>query len=415
MKPNKFKYIGVLALVYILIIGCSKKEEIIELKAEFGELELNFSALEMSVGESQRLAVLTDIGPVEIGWSSTDSTKVTVNEYGLIKAISGGNVSVIAKVGMKTTECTLKVSPDIYFAGHKDGKPCYWKNGKVLRLSENEGQALSIFVTAKDVYACGYEVVDGKREAVYWKNSIATYLSDDKDYSTAYDLYIYDHDIYIIATDKQGKLAYWKNDEKVIISSSGSVYAKSLYVSSGDVYIAGNIQEEAFGIRHAVYWKNTEIHKLTSTDSVGSSADAIFVQQNNVYAIGTDGSSFDHEKYWKNGQHMPISTLAPPYRIHPTDIFVTKNDVYITGYEYNNGATIGGGIAKYWKNGVGIPLNDGSTLQVPWSIKVFDDNIYIAGVENHYTSAKAVYWKNGEKIELSDINDASGIYDIFLW
>lgn len=379
----------------MLFLACSKNEVISEPTQEIGELELNFSTLEMNVGEKQRLAVLTDIGSAVISWSSGDSTKVSVNEYGRITALSGGAVSIIAHVGENSTTCHIKVNPDVYIAGHENEKPCYWKNEKKVQLSKNSGQALSIFVKGEDVYACGYEIIDRSRQAVLWKNGKATYLSDDVYYSRAVDLFIYENDIYVLATG--AGVAYWKNYEKVIVNTDSQTSASSIYVSKEDVFIAGTTNEERRR-GNAVYWKNTQEHKLDFANS-GTRARAIAVENNNIHVLGRVTGFEDRSRYWKNGKLTPISNTALNKDMEPQDLFVTQNDVYILGLDFSDTSFL----AKYWKNGIEIPLSDGSKSYFPQSIQVLDDDVYVTGVEGtHRFGGKPVYWKNGEITYLSD-------------
>jgi len=105
---------------------------------------------------------------------------------------------------------------DIYLGGHRNQYPslnviaCYWKNGERFTLSEEsqDAEVKSLFVTDKYVYAAG--VIDG--QAAYWKNGVATILSNIKS-SAANSISVLGTDVYV-AGREDGFPAVWKNGLK---------------------------------------------------------------------------------------------------------------------------------------------------------------------------------------------------------
>jgi len=73
--------------------------------------------------------------------------------------------------------------------------------------------------------------------------------------------------------------------------------------------------------------------------------------------------------------------------------------IYICGYETNSTKSI----AKYWNNGVQVPLKDGKDDGFALSIYVLGNNVYVVGYAfaQHLDGAK--YWKNGRQINIQII------------
>ena len=68
----------------------------------------------------------------------------------------------------------------IYVAGREGNVAKYWKNGLATSLTNgvNVASAESIFVSGNDVHVVGHEFNGTYNVAKYWKNGIVTNLSD---------------------------------------------------------------------------------------------------------------------------------------------------------------------------------------------------------------------------------------------
>jgi hypothetical protein len=73
---------------------------------------------------------------------------------------------------------------------------------------------------------------------------------------------------------------------------------------------------------------------------------------------------------------------------YSTSIFVSGSDVYVAG---NESSEINKK-ALYWKNGQKVYLTDGREYSEAYSIFVSGSDVYVAGTNG--------YWKNGQKVEL---------------
>lgn len=306
---------------------------------------------------------------------------------------------------------------NVYIAGYEGNVAKYWKNGVATSLTDGtkNAYATDIFVSGNDVYVAG-----GEGEAAkYWKNGKAVVLSELSKNETAEAIFVSGSDVYVAGAAEEGLILtakYWKNGVPVILSKLDS-YAWDIFVSGGDVYVAGGSKSGK-----AMYWKNGKEVYLTD-----GGAGAIFVSGNDVYVAGVEDSKVENEyytyytyiiKYWKNGNALNLTDGKNDAMV--TDIFVSGNDVYVCGYEATSikvyGAYGSGDDyqAKYWKNGEEILLTDKETDSFAYKIYVSGNDVYVAGAERHAATGKYVakYWKNGTAIALSDGTQHAEAYSI---
>ena len=210
---------------------------------------------------------------------------------------------------------------DVYVAGNKNNNATYWKNGTAVTLDGAYSIGLSIYVSPSDVYTAGYKVNNGYRAAMYWKNGVATNLTDPND--------------------------------------TLDCEANSVFVAGGDVYVAGGIGTTA------AYWKNGTLTRLTPGSS-NAVANSIYVAGNDVYVAGTADSV---ATYWKNGVPVPLTAITPySARSVANAIVVFNNDVYVAGNQTIIANTEQ--IACYWKNGTVNNLTANSVVGYATAIYV---------------------------------------------
>lgn len=265
------------------------------------------------------------------------------------------------------------------------------------------------------VFVAGYESDGVNSVAKCWINDQALTLPAETNGASANSIFVAGTDAYISGND--GGPVYWKNNiEKSLPVKAGAI-ANAIYVSGGHVYVAG---QEVTG---AVYWKDGIEIILNTTNLYGdfsqSTANSIFVSGNDVYVAGKHGPN---AVYWKNGIEIYLTNLDKDLSLFMDEganaIDVSGSDVYVVGYEYVLGAFSTS--IKYWKNGIGQGL-DHSNFQYATgtnSIFVSGNNVYISG--NGFNSPltpspsnSALYWKNDNKTVLASHNINSFTSDIY--
>ena len=177
-----------------------------------------------------------------------------------------------------------------------------------------------------------------------------------------------------------------------------------------DVLVGGT--EQNGGKHIAKYWKNgTPV--ILSDGTQDAVVLSVAASGNDVYAAGyefvlrTDMSGTYAvlvAKYWKNGVDITLNDTQDFTTSYASSIAVSVSDVYMAGY--TNGGVSGGvfKIAKYWKNGVTVNLTNGLTYDAEAnSIIVIGSDVYVAGIEkNAAGNTVAKYWKNGTAVKLTD-------------
>lgn len=98
----------VLLLLAVLSVGCSDNNDTVTVS----EVTLDKTELELPVGVTGQLTATVKPDDAEdktVTWSSDDTAIATVNENGLVTAISLGNAVITAEAGGKTATCAVTV------------------------------------------------------------------------------------------------------------------------------------------------------------------------------------------------------------------------------------------------------------------------------------------------------------------
>jgi hypothetical protein len=289
--------------------------------------------------------------------------------------------------------------------GYGTGK--VWKNEDVLFSSSTTSIIEDIFVSGNDVYAVGM-VYDGKKtNATIWKNGVSTTLGNNVDESYANAIFVSGNDVYTCGKQNNNAVI-WKNGTPSILDSDGELF--TLFVSGSDVYTSGNTGIYPNG--GLSIFKNG---KSIYFEKNGGFPTGMFVTSNDVYVsgYGNDNSGIQ-AKLWKNG----VATILDQVKtggVSAEDVFVSGGDVYVVGSKTLTnppGTNSNPSLAIIWKNGVATNLSNGNTRAKAMSVYISGGDVYVVGVDfvsesnGFYTGSMGVIWKNGIKSGVSKTNNS---------
>lgn len=312
---------------------------------------------------------------------------------------------------------TTLSSGNVYVVGYESNGTKdvakFWKNGVATALSDglHNAKANSIYVSNGDVYVTGYnteEYISGR----VWKNTAVS----SKSSFTPKSIFVSGSDVYFAADYPVGSnyvSSYYKNSSYTVLSNSSNLSAADgLFVSGNDVYVAGNVN--AGNYRIAKVWKNGVATNLSDGTS-NVLAYAVYVSGQDVYVVGEEmlpGVSI--AKLWKNGVATNLTNGSNDARAN--SVFVLGSDVYVAGVEYSGTLAFGSkkAVAKLWKNGVATSLSNGTTNAYAQSVFVAGTDVYVAGYENNGTKDVAKLWKNGVAINMSNGTTNAQLMDVFV-
>ena len=193
-------------------------------------------------------------------------------------------------------------------------------------------------------------------------------------------------------------------------------YVSAMYIAGSDVYVAGGTSYNLPA--HARYWKNgtgvdlgaTLIYSGSNNSGGFPTTTGIFVSGNDVYVSGFQQSAGWRTMaiYWKNGTPVYLSTDSLSGSV-ANSIFVNGSDVYAAGWQ-----NIGNySRAMLWKNGTATPLTGDDVSSTAMAVTVSGNNVYVAGYSwvapGNYV---ACFWKNGSRVNLTDASSSAIAYSI---
>ncbi len=310
---------------------------------------------------------------------------------------TNGTITVTLNGVTATSSSSFIVDPDLYLLGVNKGGAsyyAYWKNGNPFNITGVNG-AGAIAVSGPDVYiTSSVSISSNKDQGAISKNGNITLL--DAGATTQFAgpsaIFISGSDVFAAGWEQTAKgeffAKYWKNGKGVVLSDTTSTsysgksgFATDIFVSGTDVYVGGNVNN------NAVFWKNGV---LTTLSTNNSGVNSIVVSNGDVYAAGEEvnASNIRVAKYWKNGVAVSLSDGTTDSYL--SAIRVVNNDIYATG-----GVNT---VATYWKNGAPSSLYSGPFNSSSFAMALSTTgDVYIALLigpdsSNGYSTA---LWKNG--------------------
>jgi hypothetical protein len=119
---------------------------------------------------------------------------------------------------------------NVYITGYAGGGK-YWKNGAEVDLNNGYfSYPFAIAVNGNDVYLAGETdspAPGAISSATFWKNGVASLLTQGSSLSRAYAIALDRSDVYI-AGQADGKAVYWKNGAEVELAAKGAVYGLTI-------------------------------------------------------------------------------------------------------------------------------------------------------------------------------------------
>ncbi|MGY3214104.1 hypothetical protein [Mucilaginibacter sp. HD30] len=274
----------------------------------------------------------------------------------------------------------------------------------LLNNSDESAAVLGMTVQGSDIYLTGYlkKPSDKDRIACYWKNGIRTPVDIDRDFgSSAVDIVVGNNIVYTCGF-KNGSAVYWKNESSfnAARSSSGRDNYNAIAINNSDFYIGGNYTNPVTFKSIPAYWKNDVLVNLPAPDGHHGIVNGIASKGNDVYAVGYtlefDGKN-EVATYWKNGIAVKLGDGSVPTTIK--SIAIEGNDVYMVG-------TVDRKTMVCWKNDK-ILLKDLTAAQestYPTDIYIYKNDVYITGsIYINNINTGPLYWKNSERHIINNI------------
>ena len=100
------------------------------------------------------------------------------------------------------------INNDVYVAGNisegaKGITAAYWKNGSLVRLSDDLSEAFGIFVSGDVVYVAGHRKSGNGNIATLWKNGVPMSLTSGETYGAATSVMVAGIDLYVAGPQRR--------------------------------------------------------------------------------------------------------------------------------------------------------------------------------------------------------------------
>ncbi len=180
------------------------------------------------------------------------------------------------------------------------------------------------------------------------------------------------------------------------------------------IYLAGAKQNGQNFYSAVAYLGKDDDRQALTTEGNQADVTDIAVWGEDIYVAGWEGMGQTNEfgvklgvaKYWKNGQGTQLTDGTK--NAQALGVSVENNIVYVCGFEDNQPTGFTKRLACYWKDGVQHFLPEVGNIQLPSCIKAHQGDVYIGGYEEirdyagafPYLHDQPLYWKNGTVVQL---------------
>ncbi|MCL6266773.1 Ig-like domain-containing protein [Flagellimonas myxillae] len=375
-------------------------------------IELATTSMELHTLDTAEFPEITNWDEFEnptISYESDNENVIEVDENGNLTALQAGEAEITITIGELTETVAVTVVGRMFVAGFiekNDGDEytaAIWINGELLEIIDGTSTAAyDIFVQGTDIFTTGVDYTEDGTLVKVWKNqALFDVLTNGQNNAYSRALFLDGLDVYVAGFQNNDKnmAMYWKNGNAHILSNetkSANAYDIELY--DGELYIAGREQNESNELV-AKYWKDG----IATDIADGAAAHSIFiVDDSSVYTAGY-GKQFNPPRNiaraWINNELL--------YELGDLDhnsvvksIVVEGTDVYMAGIDWSTN------MAKLWINDeLEIDLTSESKDSEAHAVSVFDGIAYVVGSrqsENDNEISVATVWlvdKNGEIID----------------
>ncbi len=249
--------------------------------------------------------------------------------------------------------------------------------------------------------------MDGDNVASYWKDGVYTSLTGGDIQSTVSSLWLDGSSVVMggrkYNVNEPSISVTWRNGTEAVIDKA---FSAPIVASRNGNLVGVWLEAEGW-----VFHRNGVTEPILDT-AYSYGPLAMTFRDDDMYISGYGSgtphpptySPPQHAQYWKNGKLI----FREPEASNGLSIFAYGDDIYMAGILYPAGGTTS--IACYWKNGNRVDLTDGNGVAVARSIFVTDEHVYLAGMIDD----KAVYWKDGVVTFLTDEDPQSMANSIFV-
>ena len=406
----------------VFLVSCSENDDPIDPDENpLLEILLNKSEISMGVSDLDTLSVTTDIGVLMADYESSNSAVVTIDDQGILEALSPGSAEITVTVDDLVAKCQVTVKLKTLELNHAEiilkvtdkdtllvtselfDRSVVWASSDASIVSvDEEGRLMALKSGTAEISATADELTTSCKvtveltiflggsykeyEAAYWKDGELFPLTNDGEevglYSKVNSIKVVNGDIFAGGQKQERLTTVWKNGEEINIEIGGANEIQELAVVEGEIIGVG-------GNGRVFLWDESAGYYYWTESGVTNRAASIFVENSDIYVAGmSNNGSINRATVWKNEQAFTLDYTTSHI---VKDVFVMNGDFYTCAYEFIETSKYK---LKYWKNETLVEVTDGSSRALPSAILVVGEDVYISGSLNN----RPVIWKNDEVI-----------------